>query len=719
MIIVDLIYNLTLLVALSVVSGFIDLRWSRDTRSGTLLQGALFGGAALIAMLRPLNLGPGLIFDGRSVVVSLSGLFFGPWAAALASLMTIALRLALGGSGTLMGVLVILSSALIGVVFQRRWQVRHHNIRASQLWLFGLLVHLVMLALTFTLPNQAALAVLARIGWPVILTYPVATVLIGKILSDQAQQSRFVAELKHSEERFRTVADFTYDWEAWRAPDGTYRYVSPACERIAGRPAAEFVADPNLVIQITHPDDQSQVIEHYRATAQEAQGQDLELDFRIIRPDGETRWIGHSCTAVYGEGGQWLGRRESNRDITERQRAEAALQQSEAHYRLLADHMTDKIWLMDLNLNLTYASPSVEKTRGYTFEELRQLPLDQNLTPASLQLVLAVLADELPKVLTDPTYSPERTLELEFCQKDGSTFLEENKLSIIRDEHGRPVSILGEGRDITERKQLEQALAAERDLLEQHVAERTRELAAANARLQDLDRLKSKFVSEVSHELRTPVTSLTLYLSLLEHGKPDKRPQYLLNAQQQADRMKQLIEDILDLSRLERDKADLTLAPIDLNAVLEQAVVAQQPRAETAGLTLTFEPSADLPLVRGDIHRLLQVATNLITNAINYTSTGAIQVRSFQRDDRVGFEVQDTGMGIAPEDLAHLGQRFYRGQRASQSSVRGTGLGLNIVKEIVDWHGGTLEIQSEIGAGSTFSGRFGCRRPTRQWPESR
>jgi len=241
--------------------------------------------------------------------------------------------------------------------------------------------------------------------------------------------------------------------------------------------------------------------------------------------------------------------------------------------------------------------------------------------------------------------------------------------------------------------------------LEARVTQRTSQLAAANERLQELDSLKSKFVSEVSHELRTPVTSLLLYLSLLGTGKPDKYPQYLKQASQQAARMKQLIEDILDLSRLERDKADLTLGPIDLNAVLEQAAMAQLPRAAAAALNVTVDLATDLPAARGDINRLQQVATNLIANAINYTAKGEVRIRSFQQPDqaRVGFEVQDTGMGIAPEDLPHLFERFYRGQRASQSSVRGTGLGLSIVKEIVDWHGGEVEVCSEVGVGSTFT----------------
>lgn len=145
-------------------------------------------------------------------------------------------------------------------------------------------------------------------------------------------------------------------------------------------------------------------------------------------------------------------------ELAVRKQAEESLKKSEAQYRLLADHTTDTIWMSDMNLKTTYVSPSLERIRGYTLEELHELPLEQNLTPASFQLALEVFATEIPKVYADPDHSPVVTLELDFLNRDGTIYSTETKLSIVRDENRNPVSILGESRDIAERKQAEKAL---------------------------------------------------------------------------------------------------------------------------------------------------------------------------------------------------------------------------------------------------------------------
>lgn len=251
--------------------------------------------------------------------------------------------------------------------------------------------------------------------------------------------------------------------------------------------------------------------------------------------------------------------------------------------------------------------------------------------------------------------------------------------------------------------QLHERVRRYADELEQRVAERTRELSAANERLQELDQLKSKFVSDVSHELRTPVTSLSLYLELMTHGKAEKRAHYLEQATGQTARLRGLIEEILDLSRLERQQTGLERHVFDLNDIVDQAFTEQQPAAETAGLALGRSRQIDPLKVQGDPGQLLRAVRNLLTNAIKYTRAGQVQVNLISDGLRAGVQVRDTGMGISAEDLPHVFERFYRGRQVAQSTTPGAGLGLAIVKEIVEAHGGTVEVESTLTVGSTFT----------------
>ncbi len=260
----------------------------------------------------------------------------------------------------------------------------------------------------------------------------------------------------------------------------------------------------------------------------------------------------------------------------------------------------------------------------------------------------------------------------------------------------------------------EQSLRYAADL-EREVAERTRELREANHRLEELDRLKSKFISDVSHELRTPITNVGLYLQLMEL-KPQKSEHYLNVLREQAGRLEMLVTQVLDLSRLD-NTLELAMAPVDLDEVLAAVVAAQEPRAEARGLTLTIQPlpsptpETRPPLdpephwVLGDRAKLMQVVTNLVANAINYTPAGHVYVRCGHgaAPGTVKFEVEDTGIGIYPEDVPHLFERFYRGRRDQATDVPGTGLGLVIVKELVDCHKGSISVQSRVGTGTTFT----------------
>jgi signal transduction histidine kinase len=251
--------------------------------------------------------------------------------------------------------------------------------------------------------------------------------------------------------------------------------------------------------------------------------------------------------------------------------------------------------------------------------------------------------------------------------------------------------------------------------LERRVAERTAELQAANERLKELDRLKSQFVSNVSHELRTPLANIKTILFLLDKGRPEKREYYMTTLERESDLLQHIIEDLLQLSLLDLDKSQFTLLPVDLNALLSTLAADRAPLIADRGLTLRTDLAPELPLVLADAKALTQVASNLLTNAINYTPAGGVitmrtAVQWARSEDRPGpdeawvaLSVSDTGPGISPEDRAHLFERFYRGEAARASQTPGTGLGLAICRELVERHGGRITLETAVGRGSTFT----------------
>jgi signal transduction histidine kinase len=259
-----------------------------------------------------------------------------------------------------------------------------------------------------------------------------------------------------------------------------------------------------------------------------------------------------------------------------------------------------------------------------------------------------------------------------------------------------------------ENAQLYATVQQHAQLLEQRVAERTLELAEANQRLTELDRLKDQFVSNVSHELRTPLANVKLYLQLLTRGRPDKRADYLSTLHREARRLETLIDDLLDLSQLDVKAETFYLEPADINYLAVELVQDRIALATDRGLLLDCQFAADLPPALADPQRFTQVISNLMTNAINYTPPDGIITLSTalqQREDTdwITFTVRDTGQGIPGQELPHLFERFFRGAASRQSSIPGTGLGLAICKEITERMGGLITVESEVGQGAAFT----------------
>lgn len=225
--------------------------------------------------------------------------------------------------------------------------------------------------------------------------------------------------------------------------------------------------------------------------------------------------------------------------------------------------------------------------------------------------------------------------------------------------------------------------------------------------LKEVARLKDEFVSNVSHELRTPIANLKLYQSLLKRGNPGKRESYLKVMAHETARLERLVTDLLDLSRLDRGAIALVPELLNLNGLAADVVNRFLRMAEEREVTLDLVQARDLPPNWMDLHKMTQVLTNLVINALNYTPAGGhvwVETTQEARNGQLGVSltVRDTGIGIAPADQERIFERFYRAHTARDSNLPGTGLGLAIAKEIVKLHAGRIEVQSALDQGSTF-----------------
>ncbi|HXH28031.1 MAG TPA: ATP-binding protein, partial [Candidatus Polarisedimenticolia bacterium] len=224
--------------------------------------------------------------------------------------------------------------------------------------------------------------------------------------------------------------------------------------------------------------------------------------------------------------------------------------------------------------------------------------------------------------------------------------------------------------------------------------------------LKRLERVRSEFVANVSHELRTPLTAIRGYAETLrDRGAHDpvRAAEFAEVIHRNAGRLRDLIEDLLDLSAVEQGEARLSIGPVPVGAAVTQAEAVIRPALDRKRQTLTLDIPASLPPARADRDRLAQVLINLLDNAVKFTPEGgAITVAAAMTPGRIVLEVRDTGVGIPPEEIGRVFERFYRLDRSRDRREGGTGLGLAIAKHLVQAMEGTIAVDSRQGAGSTF-----------------
>lgn len=493
----------------------------------------------------------------------------------------------------------------------------------------------------------------------------------------QAEQA-----LRVSEERFRlaTSAGSVGVWD-WDIASNTVSW-SDSIYEIHGLQPGEFDGTVEAFAELVHPDDRALVNEAIQRALQD--GAPYQLEFRAIHSDGSIIWISTQAQVIRDASGKPLRMLGGTVDITQRKQAEIALRQSEERFRLASDAGAALVYDIDLTDERKIIVHGLASLTGYQSDEadLTSEWWHSLIHPADLLTHLEIVEQHIK---TGGRYLSVYRIR----HKTGDWIWVEDNAQVIKNASGVSIQLVGAIVDITAQQQ---AMAEEK---------RLREVAEAH------NRAKDEFLTVVSHELRSPLNAILGY-ARLTRTTPRDIAAVVRNCEvieRNARAQQQLIEDLLDTARIISGKLKLELALADLRLVLEESVEVVRPAAEVKRISLTAQLDQSPQSLLCDAARLRQVSWNLLQNAIKFTPEGGhVEFRVECDDSFVRLIVSDTGRGIEADFLPAVFDRFSQSDMSSTRRHGGLGLGLALVKQLVELHGGKIEAASAgLGQGATFT----------------
>lgn len=459
------------------------------------------------------------------------------------------------------------------------------------------------------------------------------------------------ALLRRTEEKYRTVADFTHDWEYWTDPDGNFLYCSPSCKRITGYHSTSFMQNPNLIVEIVHPDDLNTFQSHQQREAS-ALDTNQEIQFRIVRPDGTTGWIGHVCQPVYDKSALFTGIRGSNRDITERKNMELLLTISQQKYKLLSENITDGIFICN-NGTFEYTNEAMNRIFGYEKEEL-------NGTNISL-LVLHEYQEEIVNILkTDTPFTHIQGIELQCLKRDLTTIIVELIFNYIAHEN----TIYGVVHDITEKKLVQ------------------KNIVKAIVETEEKERLN--FSKELHDGLGPLLSLIKLYIQWSQRPNSNISPPEIM---QKAEKL--IDEALAALKEISNKLSPHILLHYGLTSAIQDFV---DKLNVTSVLRTTFQTNTHERYDAAIEAALYRAVIECINNTIKHAGASTIhvmlndsggQLQLFYKDDGIGFDLTEThGMqkGLGLFNLQNRIQTI--GGKTTISSHPGQGVFYQIVVNI-------------------------------------
>ena len=486
------------------------------------------------------------------------------------------------------------------------------------------------------------------------------------------------ASLQESEERWRRLVE-AHPEPIHVTVDGRFVYVNPSGVDFFGADDADELIGRS-VLDLAHPSVDGPIrarkehLEDGRATE--------PFEHRMVRLDGKKRIVVARSVPITYDGQS--AAQSVIRDVTEQRRAEQALRESEERYRLLATNIRDVITLLDARLNIEYVSPSIEPLLGYPPEAFDSLTFSELLTPASLARIRAMHQKRKDRLRTDQPIDYETRTELEVYRKDGTTLWVEVLLTPIVDDN-MLVGFTMVARDITERRRFEQ------------------ELIQAKEDAEEANRLKSAFLANMSHEIRTPLTSIIGFAELLSSQLEGEPLDFLNLIRKSGKRLQRTLTSVLDLAQLKSQTMTLHPEPVDLVREIRDVVDVNQPAIRDNDLAVRLDLPDSPVEARLDPGAVQRVLSNLVSNAVKFTSEGGITVRLRTDASVATIDIEDTGVGIKADAIEQIFDDFQQESKGFARDYEGSGLGLTITRRLVMLMGGTIRAQSAKGEGSTFT----------------
>lgn len=410
-----------------------------------------------------------------------------------------------------------------------------------------------------------------------------------------------------------------------------------------------------------------------------------------------------TAAPLFDREGRRSGAIEVIRDITAQKHAELALRESERKYRELVENANSVILRWTRDGRISFLNEFGLRFFGYTEDEILGRHIIGTIVPETESggRDLEPLMDEISKA----PVAYEQSVN-ENVRRNGERVWVAWTNKVVLDRQGRVAEILSIGLDITARKRAEEELRATQAGLEQRVADRTSELVVAKERAEAADRLKSTFLAAMSHELRTPLNSVIGFTGILLQGLAgplnEEQAKQLRMVKDSGQNLLALINDVLDISKIEAGQIEIHNEPFNLPETIQKALQTVKPLADKKALRLVVRVAADMGPMTSDRQRIEQILLNLLSNAIKFTGGGEVNVECRLEEGRAVIRVTDTGIGIKPEDLGRLFQPFHQLDSGLTRQYAGTGLGLAICKRLVERLGGTISVESREGKGSTF-----------------